>query len=211
MAAEITRDQRALAGVREPDEGDVGHQLELELEPALLAVLALLGERRGATLVRQELGVAAPAAPTRGGEPTVAVADQLGEHLAGVEVVHDGALGHLDLERLATPAVEVLALAVHAVLGATVRMVAEREQRRHVVVGDQPDVAALAAVAAVRAAVHDRTLAPERDAARAAVAATHVELALVDELGLGHVGRAYRGGAIVPVDARCHSPAVELR
>ena len=39
-------DQRALADVREADEGDVGHQLQLELQPALLAVLALLGERR---------------------------------------------------------------------------------------------------------------------------------------------------------------------
>ena len=39
-------DQRALADVGEADEGDVGHQLQLELEPALLAVLALLGEAR---------------------------------------------------------------------------------------------------------------------------------------------------------------------
>ena len=68
-------------------------------------------------------------------------------------------------------------------LGPAVRVVAERQQRGHVVVGDEPDVAALAAVAAVRAAEGDRTLAPERHAARAAVAAAHVELALVDELG----------------------------
>ena len=74
--------------------------------------------------------------------------------------------------------------------GPAVRMVTERQQRRHVVVGDQPDVAALAAVAAVRAAHHDRTLAPERHAARATVAAAHVELALVDELG--HPGQRYR-------------------
>ena len=39
-------DQRALADVREADERDVGHQLQLEPQPALLAVLALLGERR---------------------------------------------------------------------------------------------------------------------------------------------------------------------
>ena len=62
-------------------------------------------------------------------------------------------------------------------------MVAERQQRRHVVVGDEPDVAALAAVAAVRTAHHDRALAPERHAARATIAAAHVELALVDEIG----------------------------
>ena len=62
-------------------------------------------------------------------------------------------------------------------------MVAERQERGDVVVGDEPHVAALAAIAAVRAPVHDRALPPEAHRARAAVAATHVELALVDELG----------------------------
>ena len=65
--------------------------------------------------------------------------------------VTDGALGHGDLERLAALAVLVLALAVHAVVGPAVRMVAEGEQRGDVAVGDEPDVAALAAVATVRA------------------------------------------------------------
>ena len=54
-------DQRALADVGEPDERDVGDQLQLELEPALLAVLALLGEARRAPPVGQEPGVAAAA------------------------------------------------------------------------------------------------------------------------------------------------------
>ena len=74
-----------------------------------------------------------------------------------------------------------------AVVGPTVRVVAERQQRRHVVVGDEPDVAAVAAVAAVRAAHGDGALTAEADAARAAVTAASVQLALVDELG--HFGR----------------------
>ena len=176
-------DQRALADVREPDERDIGHQLQLELEPPVLAVLALLGEARRATLVRQELGVAAPTPPAGGCQPAIAVAKQFGEQFAAVEVGHDGALGHRDLDRRPALAVLILALAVNPVVGAAVRMVPERQQRRHVVVGDQPDVAALAAVAAVRTAHHDRALASERHAARAAVTAAHVELALVDELG----------------------------
>ncbi len=176
-------DQRALADVREPDERDIGHQLHLELEPPVLAVLALLGEARRTALVRQELGVAAPTPPTGGRQPAIAVAKQFGEQLAAVEVGHHGALGHRDLDRRPALAVLVLALAVHPVVGAAVRMVAERQQGRHVVVGDEPDVAALAAVAAVRAAHHDRALASERHAARAAITAAHVELAFVDELG----------------------------
>jgi hypothetical protein len=62
-------------------------------------------------------------------------------------------------------------------------MVTESQEGRHVVVGGQPHVAALAAVAAVGPAERHRTLPPERHAARPTVATTHVELALVDELG----------------------------
>jgi hypothetical protein len=68
-------------------------------------------------------------------------------------------------------------------------VVAERQQRRHVVVGDEPDVAALAAVATVRTTERDGALTAEGHAACATVAAAHVELALVDELG--HVDQAY--------------------
>ena len=74
-------------------------------------------------------------------------------------------------------------------VGPAVGMVAEGEQRGHVAVGDQPDVAALAAVAAVGPALGHVRLAAERDAAGAAVAAPHVELALVDESG--HDAAAY--------------------
>ena len=183
-------DQRALAGVGEADQRDVCHQLQLELEPALLAVLALLGEARRPPPVVEELGVAAPASPAGGGEEAIAVVEQLGQHFVRVEVLHDRALRHLDLERLAAPAVQILALAVNTAAGTTVRMVTEGEQRRHVVIGHQPHVAALAAVAAIGPAHDDRTLAPKRDAARPTVAAAHVELALVDELG--HGVRAYR-------------------
>ena len=48
-----------------PDERDVGHQLQLEPQPALLARLALLGERRRPPAVGEEPGVA-PAAPAAG-------------------------------------------------------------------------------------------------------------------------------------------------
>ena len=66
-------DERGLAHVREADEGDVGHELELEAQPALLAVLALLGERRGPAPVGQEPGVALAAPAARGRQPAVAV------------------------------------------------------------------------------------------------------------------------------------------
>ena len=176
-------DERRLADVREADERDVGHQAKFETQPVLLAVLALLGEAGGAPLVRQELGVAATTPAPGRGEPPIAVVDEFGEQLAGVEVEHRGADRHVDLEGLAATAVEILALAVDTALGAAVRVVPKGEERRHVVVGDQPDAAAVAAVAAVRAAHRDRAFTSEADATGAAIAAACVQLALVDELG----------------------------
>ncbi len=135
--------------------------LSSRLQPALLTVLALLGEARGAAAVGEELGVAPPTAAAGGRQPAVAMGDEVGQHLTGVEVACDGALGHVHDHVLTAAAVHVLALAVHAVAGAPVGMVAVGEQRRHVAVGLQPDVAALAAVAAVRAAERDGALAAE--------------------------------------------------
>src|SRR5690606_28479438 len=159
-----------------------------------LAVLTLLGEARCTPLVGEEPGVAAAAAAAGGGEEAVAVAVQLSQHLTGVHVGHDRALGHDDLDRLAALAVQVLALAVGAVAGPAVGVVAERDQRGDVVVGDEPDVAAVAAVAAVRSAHDDGTFTTERDAASAAVTTADVELALVDELrsGVGHTSSLRR-------------------
>ena len=112
-----------------------------------------------------------------------------------------GALGDGDELVVAAAAVHVLALAVHAVAGAAMRMVAKGEQRGDVVIGDEPHVAALAAVAAVRPALGDRALPAERHTAGAAVAAAHVELRLVDELG--HLRPSYKAGG----DARCERPS----
>ena len=177
-------DQRALADVGEADERDVGHQLELELQPPLLAVLALLGERRRPAAVRRELGVAPPAAAAGGGQPAVAVVDEVGEQLAGVQVAWRPC-PRARRPRCVSPRLPCWSLPLPWTpsCGAAVRVVAEREQRGDVAVGDQPDVAALAAVAAVRAAHRDGALTAERHAAGAAVATAHVQLGFVDESG----------------------------
>ena len=90
--------------------------------------------------------------------------------------------GHGDLEVFAAPTVQVLALAVDTVAGPAMRVVTEGQQRGDVVVGDEPHVAALAAVASVRPAEGLGTFAPERHAACSPVSTAHVELGLVDEL-----------------------------
>jgi len=91
-------DEGRLAGVREPDERNVGHQLEFQAQPPFLAVFSLFGEARSTPPVRQELRVAPPPSTAGRGEPSVAVVDQLREHVTGVHVVDDGPHRDGDLE-----------------------------------------------------------------------------------------------------------------
>jgi hypothetical protein len=123
------------------------------------------------------------------------VLEQFGEQLPGVEVVNGRALRHGHLDVVAPATMQVLALAVGAPRRPPVRMITESEQGRHVVVGDEPHVAALTAIAPIRPAADDRTFPTEAHRARAAVSAAHVELALVDELGhrIHAIGGASRG------------------
>src|SRR6185312_7216440 len=60
-------------------------------------------------------------------------------------------------------------------------MVPEAQQGGHVVVGHQPDVAAVAPVPTVGTAPGDVRLPPERDRPGSAVAGLHMDLRLVDE------------------------------
>ena len=64
-------------------------------------------------------------------------------------------------------------------------MVLESEERRLVLGRDQPDVAAVAAVAAVGPAPVDVRLAPPRHRAGPAVARARVQLGLIHEAGHG--------------------------
>jgi len=78
--------------------------------------------------------------------------------------------------------VAALALAVRAADGPPERGVLERQQGGDVAIGDEPDVAAGTAVAAVGPALGDVGLTAEGDRAGAAVTTPDVQVALVDEL-----------------------------
>ena len=60
-------------------------------------------------------------------------------------------------------------------------MIAKGEQRRNVVVADQPDVTTTAAVPPIGAALGNVSLAAERDRPGPSVARLDMDLALVDE------------------------------
>ena len=180
-------DERALAGVREADERDVGHELQLEAQPALLAGLALLGEARAPGAGWRGTG-RCPARPARRPRPASGRrgGTRSARTVAAVEVAARRCpRARRPPGRRPRRPCRSLPLPWAPLVGPAVGVVAEGEQRGHVAVGDEPDVAALAAVAAVGAAVDDRALPPEADAARAAVAAADVQPALVDEGGHG--------------------------
>jgi hypothetical protein len=77
--------------------------------------------------------------------------------------------------------VEVFPHAVDAVIRPAVGVIAERQERGHVVIGDEPHIAPSASVAAVRTAECDGAFTPEADTTRTAIAGTNVQLTFVDE------------------------------
>jgi hypothetical protein len=163
VRAREPRQQRRLPGVGQPDEPDVGEQLEMQLHAALLAGQALLGQPRGLPHGRLEARVAAPAG----------AAARDGDLLAGPHEVEPRAVPALDLrarrhadhQRLAVRPVALGALAMPAPLGPEVDAPAERLEVTERVVAAQHDVAAATAVSPVRPALGHVRLAAERQRA----------------------------------------------
>ena len=86
------------------------------------------------------------------------------------------------------------AIATHAVdagLGLEMLLVAIVDQRVQPLDGFQPDIAAAAAIAAIRPTELDEFLAPERDAACAAIAGADIDLGLIEKFH-GYVAIASR-------------------
>jgi hypothetical protein len=99
-----------------------------------------------------------------------------------------------NFQRDAVAALGAGAVAAHAVaagLGLEMLLVAVVDQRVEAVDGFHPDIAAAAAIAAVRPAELDIFLAPERYAAGATVAGADIDLGLIEEFHLALPIRAF--------------------
>ena len=66
------------------------------------------------------------------------------------------------------------------------RVIAIGQQGRDIVISDKPDVAAVAAIAAIRTAFGHHGFAAERHAAGSAITTTEIDRTFVDELALAH-------------------------
>jgi hypothetical protein len=129
-----------------------------------------------------EVDVAPAAVAAAGEQDALAGFGEVGDHRLAILVEDLGADRHLEhhVGRARTGA--LLAHAAAAVLREEMLLVAVVDQGVEPACGLGPDVAALAAVAAVGAAELDELLAPEADAAVAAGARADVHLGEVEEL-----------------------------
>src|SRR5690606_17411043 len=173
-------DEGALAGIGETQQADVGQQLQLQLQAALLPGLARRGLARRAVDRALEVHVAQAALAAAGHQQAVAVAGQVADDLVGLDIGDHGADRHDDDQLVAALAVHLPAHAVLAALRLEAALVTEVDQGVEVLVGLQPDTAAAAAVTTVRAAQRDELLAAETDAAIAAIAGDYLDFSFVD-------------------------------
>ena len=111
----------------------------------------------------------------------LAVAGQVGDDLAGLQVADGGAHRHAQRDVFGRRAVAVRATALFAVTGAVDALEAVFDQGVDIAVRNGMDAAAVAAVAAVRPAARDEFLAPERGDAVPALAGMDLKSDFVDE------------------------------
>ena len=157
------------------------------VEPEFLALQAALGELRRLASRALEARVAAPALAAAGHDQTLALAREVAEQRA-VGVADLGADGHLHEQLGPVGAALVGAAPVAAVGGAEVMLVTEEREVAQLAGGDEHDVAAGRAVAAVGPASGHVLLAAEAHGAVAAATAAHADLGPVGSMVVGAAG-----------------------
>ena len=143
-----------------------------------------LGELGDLTGGRGKMAVA-PAAAAAFGHHHRFIAGEIRHHKAGLGLLQNGAAGHADDQILRIRAALALGASVLAVLGGVFALVAEIHQSGQVIIGHKDDVAAAAAVAAVRAAGRHEFFAVEGHGAIAALACMQPDGGYVNKVA-GH-------------------------
>ncbi len=184
------RQQRRLAGVGQTDHAGVREQLELQLQLALLAGLAVVRKMRRLARRRREMLIALTAAPAFGDAHAFVRRAQVGEQprvaarafWVDRDARDERADGDAHDELFARRTGLVVLAAAFARFRAELFLETKVDQRAELGIGDEHDVPAAPAVTAGGAAFRHVLLAPPCDDAVAAVAGGHVDDGLVDEL-----------------------------
>ena len=155
-----------LSGIGKSDDAGIGDELEPKPDMHLLALLAGIGVARRLVGRRLEAGIAESAIAAAQQNDAVAGRNEIRDQGLPVFVEDLRARGHGQHHVGALGAGAVLAHAMPALLRLEMLLVAVVEKRIEVGHAFDDDVAAFAAVAAVRAAELDELLAPEADGSR---------------------------------------------
>src|SRR5262245_34216310 len=175
------RDQRGLARIGEPDDADVGEELELQVQPPARPRTAEVGAARRLIGGRGEARVAAPAAGAAHHEHALSRRGEIPQQLAGVAVGDHRADRNAQDEIVAGRAGAVAAFTVQAPLRLVMTLVVVIEERAERGIRLEEHRAAVAPVAPVGTAARHELLTAEGDAAGAPVAAFDEDVDLVDE------------------------------
>ena len=139
-------------GVGESDQTHVRENLQFQDEPSLHALFARLGETRCLLGGALEMVVAVAAATAAAEDPLLSRIDHLEENLLALGILDDRSDGHLQDDVLSVLALPEAETAARPVLGADHLAVLQVDERPQLRIGPQDDVAAPAAVSAVRSA-----------------------------------------------------------
>ena len=193
------RDERRLAGARESDEGDVRHRLELEDDVPALPLVAQQGEARRLPSGRRQRGVAEPSAASPGHHKAVSGGGQIPEHVP-LGRSDDRSQGHLEDPVLAVAPGPHVAGALGSRSGLLMGGAMEGEQRSHLGIHLDDDVAAVPPVRAVGPRERLELLTPYGCASVAARTGLHVQDDAIDETDHGSLLVRYRkrGGRNLP-------------
>src|SRR5579885_175262 len=174
-------EKRGFSRVRKAHEPRIGDELEPKPDGFFFSRLAGIGTARRAVGGRLKVRVAEAAVPALQEHHAVADLQKFREFHIPILVENFGAGRHLDHDIRAARAGAVRAHAVAAGLRLEVLLVAIVDQRVQPVDAFYNHIAAAAAVAAVRPAIFDELLAPERDAAVAARAGRDVDFRFIEK------------------------------
>ena len=174
-------DEGGFARVREAEQADVGEYLQFEAQVAHLAFGARSRLARRTVDRTLEIDVAGAAVAAFCDLEPLPVRREVADQLVGGDVDDRRADRHADDLVLAGLACHLPAHAALPALRAKYALVAKVDQGVEALVRDEPDAAAVAAVAAVRPAERDGFLATETHATVAAVAGMYGNFGFVDE------------------------------
>ena len=178
-------EEGGFAHVGEAHQTNVRQQFQLQHHVVALSGQTALGKAGGLAGGGGKMGVA-PAALAATAEDIGLAAGHVLDNFVGFGVPDQGAPGNADDQGLSVLAAFALACAVHAVFCYILALVAEVHQGGEIVIHLKDDVAAVTAVAAVRAAGGNIFFTVEGYAAVAAVAG------LYGDAGLVHKGCRHR-------------------